>query len=172
MMNEDFALLSSGFLTKTSSLFKAFHKIYLEKYSDEMAALVEEIWDEVKDSVKRGPAQSFSVQGSKGKGKPTSKSGSLLRNQAQSLDSIVSQFDNVGTDVTMTIPTKYIQAILNIVTTVLQIEEHVESLQKASLWDYGDMGSKKTKRKGSLKGKRATSGEKWSWTVFRVSDQV
>ena len=153
MMNEDFALLSSGFLTKTSSLFKAFHKIYLEKYSDEMAALVDEIWDEVRDSVKRGPAQSFSVRGSKGKGKQTSKSGSLLRNQAQSLDSIVSQFDNVGTDVTMTIPTKYIRAILNIVNTVLRIEEHVDNLQKSSLWDYGEMGSKKIKRKGSLKGK-------------------
>ena len=157
-MNEDFSLLSSGFLNKTSSLFKAFHKIYLEKYSDEMAALVEEIWDEIRDSVKRGPTQSLSIQGSKGKGKQTSKSGSLLRNQSQSVDSIVSQFDNVGTDMAMMIPTKYIKAILNIVNTVLQIEEHVENLQKASLWDFGDVGSKKTKRKGSLKGNVLLSG--------------
>lgn len=157
MINEDFKLLNSGILNKPANIFRAFHKIYLEKYSDEMAALIEEIWDEVRDSVKRGPTQSFSVQGSKGKGKQNSKSGSLLRNQAQSLDSIVSQFDNVGTDMSMaTIPTKYIKAILNIINTVLQIEEHVENLQKASLWDFGELGAKKTKRKGSLKGRHTT----------------
>ena len=147
-------LLNSGVLKKPINIFRAFHKIYLEKYSDEMAALIEEIWDEIRDSVKRGPAQSFSVHGSKGKGKQASKSGSLLRGQAQSLDSVYSQFDNVGTDMSMaTIPPKYIKAILNIVNTVLQIEEHVENLQKASVWDFGELGSKKTKRKGSLKGK-------------------
>ena len=154
MINEDFVLFNSGVLKKPTNIFRAFHKVYLDKYSDEMAALIEEIWDEVRDSVKRGPAQSFSVHGSKGKGKHMPKTGSLLRSQAQSLDSVYSQFDNVGTDVTMAaIPPKYIRAILNIINTVLQIEEHVENLQKALIWDNGELASKKTKRKGSLKGR-------------------
>lgn len=147
MMNEDFSVLSSGVMKKASTIFHSFHKTYLDKYSDEMSALVDEVWDEIRVNRKL----SLSKQGSKkGKGKSNS-TASLLK--AQSLDCGQS-----GTGMAEagsqrgTIPVKYLKVMLNIVTTLLMIEEHLDGLQRASIWDLGGISTKKLQRKGSLKG--------------------
>lgn len=152
MMNEDFAVLNTGVMKKTSSIFHMFHKTYLDKYSDEMSALIDEVWDEIRDSLKRGPSQSFSEQGSNSKSKPTKPGVSPLQ-QTQSLINIASAADTPKTGIQLpTIPAKYIKVMLNIATTLQQIEEHLECLQRAAVWDVGGISAKKNQRKGSLKG--------------------
>lgn len=149
MMNEDFAVLNTGVMKKTSSIFHVFRKTYLDKYSDEMSALIDEVWDEIRDSLKRGPSQSFSAHGSKSKSKP----GVRPLQQTQSLNNITDAADTPETGIQLpTIPAKYIKVMLNIATTLQQIEEHLECLQRAAVWDVGGISAKKTQRKGSLKG--------------------
>lgn len=155
MMNEDFTVLNTGILKKATSLFHAFHRTYLDKFSDEMSALIDEVWDEIRESFqKRGSSQSFSVLGSKKKSKSNSlKPGSSL-NQAHSMESVTGGSGTLETSQQQipTIPMRYTEVMLNIVTTLQQIEEHFDCLQKAAIWDFGGMSAKKMQRKGSLKG--------------------
>ena len=155
MMNEDFALLNSGVLKKAPNIFKAFHKTYLDKYTDDISFLIDEVWDEIRDSLKRGPSESFSTQESRSKGKPPRPGTSfLLKGQAQSLDSVVHENETQGSSLggEPSISLKYLKAILNLLKTILRIEEHVDNLQRASIWDIGGLVTKKSRRKGSLKG--------------------
>ena len=154
MMNEDFTVLNAGVMKKSSSIFHMFHKIYLDKFSDEMSALIDEVWDEIRDSLKRGPSQSFSAQGSKRKSNGT-KPGTSTLQQAHSLDTVLVAGETSETgNQPPTIPAKYIKVMLNIVTTLHQIEEHMDCLQRAAIWDVGGISTKKSQRKGSLKGKK------------------
>ena len=63
MMDEDFVILNSGMFRKVTGVFKALHELYLEKFSDEMSLLVDEIGDEVAKSTQRPFAQSASEHG-------------------------------------------------------------------------------------------------------------
>lgn len=148
MMNEDFSALSSGVMKKASTIFHSFHKTYLDKYSDEMSALVDEVWDEIRVCRKL----SISKQGSKSKkGKPV-ETGSLRK--APSTENVAGDSSSdVAGNQKVTIPVKYLKVMVNIVTTLVQIEEHVDGLQRAAIWDLGGISTKKLQRKGSLKGK-------------------
>lgn len=153
MMNEDFTVLNDAVMKKSSSIFHAFHKTYLDKFSDEMSALIDEVWDEIRDSLKRGPSQSFSTQGSRRKVNPA-RPGTGTMQQAHSLDCVVGIQENAeNQNQQSTIPVKYMKVMLNIVTTLQRIEEHMDCLQRAAIWDVGGIALKKSQRKGSLKGK-------------------
>jgi hypothetical protein len=156
MMNEDFTVLNAGVMKKSSNIFHLFHKTYLDKYSDEMSALIDEVWDEIRDLLKRGPSQSFSAQGSKRKSNVT-KPGTSTLQQAHSLETVLvpGETSEAGSQLP-TIPTKYMKVMINIVTTLHQIEEHMDYLQRAAIWDVGGISIKKSHRKGSLKGNSCT----------------
>jgi len=152
MMNEDFCALSSGVMKKASTIFHAFHKTYLDKYSDEMSGLVDEVWDEIRVCRK----VSISKQGSQRKGK-AGDSGSLSKGASNSRDGSKADMGSTeALDDKVTIPVKYLKVMLNLVTTLMQIEEHVEGLQRAAIWDLGGISTKKLQRKGSLKGTKAS----------------
>ena len=63
MIDEDFVVLNSGVFRKVTGVFKALHELYLEKFSDEMSLLVDEIGDEVAKSAHRPFTQSKSEHG-------------------------------------------------------------------------------------------------------------
>ncbi|XP_076443333.1 uncharacterized protein KIAA0825-like isoform X2 [Babylonia areolata] len=111
MIDEDFVILNSGMFRKVTGVFRALHELYLEKFSDEMSLLVDEIGDEVAKNSQRVFTQSSSehglhknnVMGSSGKSKDiihrnsvgglsnTKEGGAMAgRGQAQSLDSMFS----------------------------------------------------------------------------------
>ncbi|KAL8577449.1 hypothetical protein ACOMHN_048084 [Nucella lapillus] len=111
MIDEDFVILHSGVFRKVTGIFKALHELYLEKFSDEMSLLVDEIGDEVAKNSQRAFTQSSSehglhknnVIGSSGKpkdvlhrnsvgGLSSTKEGVVMagRTQAHSLDSMFS----------------------------------------------------------------------------------
>jgi len=47
----------------------------------------------------------------------------------------------------------YVQVMLNVVGTLHQMEEHLDGLQKAAIWDVTGISTKRSHRKGSLKGR-------------------
>ncbi|BFZ00995.1 hypothetical protein BsWGS_04035 [Bradybaena similaris] len=53
MLEEDFCLLSTGVFKKIGGMYHILHDMYLEKYSDEMSLLVEEIADDIRDFNKK-----------------------------------------------------------------------------------------------------------------------
>ena len=63
MIDEDFVVLNSGVFRKVTGVFRALHDLYLEKFSDEMSLLVDEIGDEVAKSSHRAFTQSKSEHG-------------------------------------------------------------------------------------------------------------
>ncbi|KAL4228091.1 hypothetical protein ACF0H5_013526 [Mactra antiquata] len=155
MMNEDFTVLNTGILKKTSSLFHAFRRTYLDKFSDEMSALIDEVTDEIRESFqKRGASQSFSTLTSKRKSKSSSSKTGANLHQAQSMESVAggAESPDIGHQQIRVIPLKYTEVMLNIVKTLQLIEEHLDCLQKAAIWDFGGISAKKLQRKGSLKG--------------------
>ncbi|XP_033750005.1 LOW QUALITY PROTEIN: uncharacterized protein KIAA0825-like [Pecten maximus] len=153
MIDEDFVIFNSGVFKKSFNIARAMHDMYLEKFSDEMSALVEDIWEEIEEIIRKQPPQSSSEHSHLGKG--NSKLGK--KEKAQSLESVLST--NVADEEvsTFSLPRDYMESILNVVTAVLHIEEHVESLLKCAAWDNAGISSKKVKRKGSLRGVLKTS---------------
>ncbi|XP_052791373.1 uncharacterized protein KIAA0825-like [Mya arenaria] len=151
MMNEDFSVLSSGVMKKAPKIFHAFHKTYLEKYSDEMSALVDEVMDEIHDTLKRVKS-SNAISGHNSLRRSKVKGGGAAMHASHSVDSVASiENQPMGSQPTL-IPPQFIRIMLNVVTTLQQIEDHLDGLQKAAIWDVGGISIKKSHRKGSLKG--------------------
>lgn len=63
MIDEDFVVLNSGIFRKVTGVFRALHELYLEKFSDEMSVLVDEIGDEVAQASRQALKQSKSDHG-------------------------------------------------------------------------------------------------------------
>jgi hypothetical protein len=63
MIDEDFVVLNSGIFHKVTGVFRALHELYLEKFSDEMSVLVDEIGDEVAQASRQSVKQSKSDHG-------------------------------------------------------------------------------------------------------------
>lgn len=144
MIIEDFIVFNSGVFKRSFNIARAMHDMYLEKYSDEMSALVEDIWEDIEKILNKKPSKNSSrVQ---------------LSNRNQSTDSLHSDksFSSI-TAAMEKLPRDYIGAIVNVVNSLLYIEEHVEKLIQTSAWDASGLPSKKVKRKGSLKGVLKTS---------------
>lgn len=129
MIDEDFVIFNSGIFKKSFNTARAMHDMYLEKFSDEMSALVEDIWEDIEDIVNK-PRKSSLAHANQS---PNSEQGELEQNN-QSL------------------PRIYMESILDVVTSVLHIEEHVECLLRCAAWDPAGVTSKRVKRKGSLRG--------------------
>ncbi|KAK3600467.1 hypothetical protein CHS0354_013026 [Potamilus streckersoni] len=150
MIDEDFILAHSGIIhSKPSSIFQVLHNIYLERFADDMAALIEEIWDEVQEDAKQNEGtvlKSHSDIVSSGDTKPQTKRGhgsnSLTGSDKRDASSGKGNIHSI----------KYFKSMVNIVVAVLRIEQHWESLQKAVEIDTTGLSVKKSKRKGSLKG--------------------
>lgn len=129
MIDEDFVIFNSGIFKKSFNTARAMHDMYLEKFSDEMSALVEDIWEDIEDIVNK-PRKSSLAHANQS---PNSEQGEQEQN-SQSL------------------PRIYMESILDVVTSVLHIEEHVECLLRCAAWDPAGVTSKRVKRKGSLRG--------------------
>ncbi|XP_052100793.1 uncharacterized protein KIAA0825-like [Mytilus californianus] len=144
MIKEDFIVFNSGVFKRSFNIARAMHDMYLEKYSDEMSALVEDIWEDIeeimnKKSSKNSSKAKLSVRNVSSDSLPSTKS----------FSSITAAMDKL--------PRDYIASIVNVVNSILYIEEHVEKLIQTSAWDSSGLPSRKIKRKGSLKGVLKTS---------------
>ncbi|XP_048250492.1 uncharacterized protein KIAA0825-like [Haliotis rufescens] len=151
MLDEDFIVLNTGMFTKVTGVFKALHDLYLEKYSDEMSLLVEEVCDEISEVRSKGLAQSHSEFGFQSNHHGTMAKGGL----AQSLDSMVTT--STAAQAAPAEPKSYIpqtcmKSLLQILCSILKIEEHVDQLLRNTSWDVCGLAGKKSKRKGSLRG--------------------
>ncbi|XP_041373481.1 uncharacterized protein KIAA0825-like [Gigantopelta aegis] len=160
MIDEDFLVLNTGMFTKVTNVFKSLHDLYLEKYSDEMTLLVEEISDEIADAKSKSFSQSQSELGIS-----VNSAVSLLKGQAQSLDSMIaiagvrgnSLHSNQGPQEgsllsNMAMPKACVDSLLEIVLSFLHIENHIFTLLKNSSWNVAGISGQKKKRKGSLRG--------------------
>ncbi|KAH9488353.1 hypothetical protein Btru_063709 [Bulinus truncatus] len=63
MIEEDFSVLCTGIFKKIGGMYRILHDLYLEKYSDEMSVLVEEIGDDIRDFNKKVVKSSKSDHG-------------------------------------------------------------------------------------------------------------
>ncbi|XP_055885890.1 uncharacterized protein KIAA0825 homolog isoform X1 [Biomphalaria glabrata] len=63
MIEEDFSVLCTGVFKKIGGMYRILHDLYLEKYSDEMSVLVEEIADDIRDFNKKVVKSSKSDHG-------------------------------------------------------------------------------------------------------------
>ena len=52
MIKEDFIVFNSGIFKRSFNIARAMHDMYLEKFSDEMSALVEDIWEDIEKIIK------------------------------------------------------------------------------------------------------------------------
>ncbi|KAK7115922.1 hypothetical protein V1264_001706 [Littorina saxatilis] len=181
MIDEDFVVLTSGIFRKVTGVFKALHDLYLEKFSDEMSLLIDEIGDEVAKSSQRTFKQSKSehglhknnVTGASGKGKEAghrnsvgalthTKEGSSMgsrSHQAQSLDSMFFAGNPGAPDSTSaeprrrnTFPEECMQSLLSIVLALMRLEDHIDGLLRSVAWDITGLPPKKTRRKPSIRG--------------------
>ncbi|XP_062617081.1 uncharacterized protein KIAA0825-like [Saccostrea cucullata] len=139
MIDEDFVIFNSGIFKKAFNTARAMHDMYLEKFSDEMSALVEDIWEDIEDIVNK-PRKNSKDQ--------------LTSNQSHNAAQDVPDESNASDP---SLPRVYMESILDVVTSVLHIEEHVEILLRCAAWDPAGVSSKRVKRKGSLRGVLKTS---------------
>ncbi|KAK3097727.1 hypothetical protein FSP39_012501 [Pinctada imbricata] len=153
MIDEDFLVFNSGIFKKSFNIARAMHDMYLEKFSDEMSALVEDIWEEIEEIFTK-KRHTSTLEGSEQRKRVKLQRG----NNADDLDH-AEQSDSSEDQVAMetSIPKEYIESMLEIVTSIIHIEEHVESLLRCAAWDTAGVSSKKVKRKGSLRGVLKTS---------------
>ena len=160
MIDEDFLVLNTSLFTKVTSVFKSLHDLYLEKYTDEMTLLVEEISDEIADAKSKSFSQSQSDLGIN-----SNNTGNLFKGQAQSLDSMIAitgirsnslhgiQRPHDGSLLSnMSMPKACVDSLLEIVLSFLHIESHIFTLLKNSSWNVAGISGQKKKRKGSLRG--------------------
>ncbi|KAL5005817.1 hypothetical protein ScPMuIL_016975 [Solemya velum] len=148
MIDEDFIVLNSGVFKKAVNISKAISELYLEKFSDEMSALVEEIWDEVSDSVRQKPVHSHSQSNFMG-----SKLKLFSRSQNQSLENLSQEQSNpVMDNAEITVSHQYIVSLANIIESILHIEGHVQGLLRSMSWEQAGLSGKKGSKKGSLRG--------------------
>jgi hypothetical protein len=139
MIKEDFIVFNSGIFKRSFNIARAMHDMYLEKFSDEMSALVEDIWEDIEKIINKKPSRNSS------RGQLSSRNQSTESLQSnKSFNSITAAMEKL--------PRDYIAAIANVVNSILYIEEHVEKLIQTSAWDASGLPSKKLRRKGSLKG--------------------
>lgn len=145
MIDEDFVIFNSSVFKKSFNIARAMHDMYLEKFSDEMSALVEDIWEDCEEIMKKRKTSFSSNSGSQ------SGLNKSLKKKTPSLESMVA--NEIALEPTaFRMPRECIESILNVVMAVLHIEEHVESLLKCAAWDNAGLSNKKIKRKGSLRG--------------------
>ena len=135
MIDEDFVIFNSGIFKKPFNTARAMHDMYLEKFSDEMSALVEDIWEDIEDIVN----------------KPRKNSSANHTPEDRNLDSEQQRLEDSNL-IDTSPPRIYMESILDVVTSVLHIEEHVECLLRCAAWDPAGVTSKRIKRKGSLRG--------------------
>lgn len=138
MIDEDFVIFNSGIFKKPFNTARAMHDMYLEKFSDEMSALVEDIWEDIEEIVDKPRKSSSGNQ--------------VTASQSPNSEQDVPDESNSSK---ISLPRMYMDSILDVVTSVLHIEEHVESLLRCAAWDPAGVSSKRVKRKGSLRGKES-----------------
>lgn len=154
MIDEDFVIFNSGVFKKSFNIARAMHDMYLEKFSDEMSALVEDIWEEMEEILRKVPTSSSDHSNLGSKSRLPSKE------ESHSADSIATMDGSMGSErgLSFNLPKDYIESLINVIVSILHIEEHVESLLKCAAWDAVGVSSKKTRRKGSLRGKVKYNG--------------
>lgn len=139
MIREDFIVFNSGVFKRSFNVARAMHDMYLEKFSDEMSALVEDIWEDIEKIINKKPS------------KNSSKSTLLKRNQSSDSLPSAKSFSSISAALDK-LPREYMASIISVVNSILFIEENVDKLIQTSAWDTSGLPSKKIKRKGSLKG--------------------
>ncbi|XP_025078589.1 uncharacterized protein KIAA0825-like isoform X3 [Pomacea canaliculata] len=200
MIDEDFVILSSGVFRKATGVFRALHELYLEKFSDEMSLLVDEIGDEIARATQRPLAPSKSEHGlhknnvvpssHRNKEPPHRNSvgavaslkdgGPVNRTQAQSLDSMFTVGTNMQGDVKMDLqkrrlsfPNECMHSLLSIIKALMLMEDHVDSLMHTITWDITALAPKKARRKASIRGvlKPTSSPEAKRYSIQSLQQQ-
>lgn len=138
MIKEDFIVFNSGVFKRSFNVARAMHDMYLEKFSDEMSALVEDIWEDIEKIINKKP-------------KNNGKSTLLKRNQSSDSLRSSKSFSSISAALEK-LPREYMASIINVVNSILYLEENVDRLIQAAAWDASGLPIKKLKRKGSLKG--------------------
>lgn len=152
MIDEDFAILTTGIFKKASSTFKAIHDLYLDKYADEMSALIEEIYDDLKDIIHRNSAQSSSeFLFDANHKKPLLKGYSSTAEQG--LLSAGGRRGSHSRKASIVISRHYLQSLRDILLSVFHIDEHIDYLYKmATTSGSSTISNKRRGSKGSLRG--------------------
>ncbi|CAL1530200.1 unnamed protein product [Lymnaea stagnalis] len=183
MIEEDFSVLCTGVFKKIGGVHRILHDLYLEKYSDEMSVLVEEIADDIRDFNKKAVKASKSdhglakadVTGNKSPQPKPGSRGSLgaagsdlwaakTPSLSQSLDTMFlassykTEKDKIATprlqkQSSMAFPKDCITSLRLIATSLMKLEDFLDSLTKMTSWDVtGLPTTKKVKKKSSLRG--------------------
>ncbi|GFO36917.1 hypothetical protein PoB_006342200 [Plakobranchus ocellatus] len=180
MIEEDFTVLCTGVFKKTGGVYRILHDLYLDKYSDEMSLLVEEIADDIRDFNKKVVKVSKSDHGltpsdSPNVNKPLMKEGrrgsfanssetwaSKTPSGSQSLETmfLASSYktdDKKSTprlqkQSSLAFPKDCITSLCSIALSLMKLEDFLELLTKMTSWDVTGLPNKKTKKKSSLRG--------------------
>lgn len=166
MIDEDFAILTTGIFKKASSTFKAIHDLYLDKYADEMSALIEEIYDDLKDIIHRNSAQSSSeFLFDANHKKPLLKGYSSTAEQG--LLSAGGRRGSHSRKASIVISRHYLQSLRDILLSVFHIDEHIDYLYKmATTSGSSTISNKRRGSKGSLRGNTVFRFLRWMVRKF------
>lgn len=153
LMNQDYTLFNSGVFRRTVTILHALHDMYLDKFGDEMSALIDEIQDEMACNAKKGSKWMPQSQSEMGlQGSPTHL---VVRGKAKSLDSMsilsVEQLPHRGAP-KPTLPLHLLRVLIKVVEAFLHIDRHMETLHGTMSWEVGGVNSKKSRSRGSIRG--------------------
>ncbi|XP_064608337.1 uncharacterized protein KIAA0825-like [Liolophura sinensis] len=153
LMNQDYTLFITGVFRRAVTTLHALHDIYLDKFGDEMSALIDEIQDEMACSAKKGSKWMPQSQSELGlQGSPTHL---VVRGKTKSLDSMsilsVEQLPHRGTP-KPTLPLHLLRVLIKVVEAFLHIDRHMETLHGTMSWEVGGVNSKKSRSRGSIRG--------------------
>ena len=156
MINDDLETFNSGVLSSQISVFAALHDIYLEKLMDEVSFLLKYLHSDLLASGHKpeGIPKSTSEMVKVSKGKF-----SLRRGISRSLDTLMPKENKSVKDESDTFtdleafPWICLKAMIRLVTSLLCIETHIETLYNSTVWEIMGTIRKKSHSKTRLRSK-------------------
>ncbi|CAG5123865.1 unnamed protein product, partial [Candidula unifasciata] len=139
-------------------MYHILHDLYLEKYSDEMSLLVEEIADDIRDFNKKVVKTSKSDHGlglakaeaTPSKSHKSGSRGSLGGYHSLHMTSLWYSYKPFLSS--MAFPKDCMVSLRHIAISLLKLEDFLDSLTKMTSWDVTGLPNKKVKKKSSLRG--------------------
>ena len=142
-IDEDFEVLNSGVFTKVVMASQAIHEIYLDKLLDEVSIMMDDLQEELTKVGRRD------LQRSQTGNKLSQFKSSLKKNVSRSLDNLVHHLDDAFTD--LAFPNEYFVATVELILSLIKVEEHVNNLFRAMTWEVTGSNTK-INNKSNLRG--------------------
>lgn len=148
MINDDLELFNSGVFQHATSVFHGLHDIYLERISDEISVILDNLQEELCD----GSANAKDLPKSTSEmGKLGYLRGTLKRQKSKSLDSLLGKDDGF-TDF-QALPLAYVEALVTFVQAIMTLDSYIDSLHADMVWEVSGNPFRKTSSKRDLKGR-------------------